>query len=119
MGAGPSRWRALDLRTETFVAVGYGWDGVAGGSIMSRTASATRHAYRSYRDASVLGEGPYPDRIVMTSNANCFGDSGGPLFHGNTVVALHDWGFDLRCEAPSGHYRVDSAIAQEFLAANL
>jgi hypothetical protein len=109
----------LDLRTERFVAVGYGWDSLGLGSFMSPVATVNRHAYRSYREVSVLGYGPYPDRIVMTSNANCIGDSGGPLFHGNTVVGLHDWTFDLRCEGPSDHYRVDSAIAQEFLAAGL
>ena len=49
----------------------------------------------------------------------CFGDSGGPLFHGRTIVALNTWTFSYRCDGPNLEYRVDSARAQAFLAANL
>ena len=45
----------------------------------------------------------------------CFGDSGGPLFHGDTVVALNTWTFSARCAGPNLEYRVDSPAAQEFL----
>lgn len=110
----------LDPSAETFTAVGFGWDGMVIGSFVSRGAFENSvPSYRTYREVSILGFGPYPDRIVMTSSANCPGDSGGPLFHGQTVVGLHDWTFGLRCDSASGHYRVDSVIAQEFLAKNL
>lgn len=45
----------------------------------------------------------------------CFGDSGGPLFHGDTIVALNTWTFSYRCDGPNLEYRVDSAPAQAFL----
>lgn len=108
----------LDLSTESFTAVGFGIDGLVTGSIMSGGVRS-RPGYRTYREAWALGDGPYPDRFIMHTAANCIGDSGGPLFHGDTVVGLADWVLSLRCNAPAFHYRVDSAIAQEFLAENL
>jgi secreted trypsin-like serine protease len=53
------------------------------------------------------------------SKGVCFGDSGGPLFHDGTIVALNTWTFSWRCEGPNLEYRVDSEIAQEFLEENL
>jgi hypothetical protein len=35
------------------------------------------------------------------------------------VVAIDTWTFSTRCEGPNLSYRVDSAQAQSFLAANL
>src|SRR5215203_5572020 len=49
----------------------------------------------------------------------CFGDSGGPLFHDDTIVALNTWTFSYRCAGPNLEYRLDSAVAQDFLATYL
>src|SRR5215210_3767396 len=49
----------------------------------------------------------------------CFGDSGGPLFHNGTVGAINTWTFSYRCDGPNLEYRLDSAVAQAFLDANL
>jgi Trypsin len=49
----------------------------------------------------------------------CFGDSGGPLFHEDTVVAINTWTFSMRCAGPNLEYRVDSTAAQTFLATYL
>jgi secreted trypsin-like serine protease len=103
----------LDLSTETFIAVGFGADGYEPGGVISRAG------YRTYREVWALGDGPYPDRFIMHSAANCWGDSGGPLLHGGTVVGLADWVMSAQCASTAFHYRVDSAIAQEFLAENL
>jgi S1-C subfamily serine protease len=75
---------------------------------------------RSYRDVSVITEhDAFPDRFLKITASVCFGDSGGPLFHNGTVVALNTWTFSTRCTGPNLEYRTDSAAAQRFLAANL
>ena len=57
--------------------------------------------------------------VLKITAGVCFGDSGGPLFHGETIVALNTWTFSYRCAGPNLEYRVDSAVAQEFLATYL
>jgi hypothetical protein len=61
----------------------------------------------------------FPDRFVKITKSVCFGDSGGPLFHEGTLVALNTWTFSYRCDGPNLEYRVDSAAARSFLDANL
>ena len=61
----------------------------------------------------------FPDRFVKITKSVCVGDSGGPLFHDGTVVALNTWTFSWRCEGPNLEYRVVSAPAQAFLDAYL
>ena len=61
----------------------------------------------------------FPDRFLKITAGVCFGDSGGPLFHGDTLVALNTWTFSARCAGPNLEYRVDSVQAQEFLDAYL
>ena len=42
-----------------------------------------------YRDVSALpAKDAFPDRFVKITKSVCFGDSGGPLFHGDTLVGL-------------------------------
>jgi hypothetical protein len=75
---------------------------------------------RSYRDVSVITEhDAFPDRFLKITAGVCFGDSGGPLFHQGTVVAINTWTFSTRCSAPNLEYRVDSTAARTFLDANL
>ena len=75
---------------------------------------------RSYRDVSALpAKDAFPDRFVKITKSVCFGDSGGPLFHGDTLVGLNTWTFGYRCDGPNLEYRVDSEPAQSFLDANL
>jgi hypothetical protein len=50
-----------------------------------------------------------------TGNAGtCFGDSGGPHFVGDTVVAITATG-DSQCKAEDTAYRMDTAVAHAFL----
>jgi hypothetical protein len=111
----------LDLRNETFTTVGYGITGFTQGSLVSPVGSHWESmGTRNFSEVSILNlHDAYPDRYVKVSKANCPGDSGGPLFHGATVVAIIIWTNSLRCEAPGLDYRVDSSIAQEFLADSL
>jgi hypothetical protein len=110
----------LNLKSETFTVVGYGTDAFITGSAASPKAVTIFDGIRSYRDVSAIpAQDAFPDRFLKITAGVCFGDSGGPLFHGRTVVALNTWTFSWRCDGPNLEYRVDSAPAQAFLAANL
>ncbi len=110
----------LDLTSETFTVVGYGTDEYITGSAASPKAITVYDGARSYKDVSVITEQDlFPDRFVKITKSVCFGDSGGPLFHEGTLVALNTWTFSYRCDGPNLEYRVDSAQAQSFLDANL
>ena len=58
-------------------------------------------------------------RMIQTDCELIGGDSGGPLFHEDTVVALNSWTFSMRCAGPNLEYRLDSPTAQAFLDAYL
>ena len=85
-------------------------------SVVSNQPVALDDGTRAYRTVSAITEhDAFPDRFVKITQSLCFGDSGGPLFHGSTVVAINTWTFSTRCEGPNLSYRVDSAPAQSFL----
>jgi hypothetical protein len=106
----------LDLTHETFTVVGYGTDAFITGSAGSPKAVTVFDGIRSYRDVSVITtHDAFPDRFVKITKSVCFGDSGGPMFHGDTIVALNTWTFSYRCDGPNLEYRVDAAAAREFL----
>jgi hypothetical protein len=110
----------LDLKRATFTVVGYGTDAFITGSAASPKAITVFDGIRSYRDVtSIPAQDAFPDRFLKITAGVCFGDSGGPLFHDGTLVALNTWTFSYRCDGPNLEYRVDSAPAQAFLAANL
>jgi hypothetical protein len=118
--AGAGYLDGLDLTSETFTVVGYGTDEFITGSAGSPKAITVYDGARSYKDVSVITEQDlFPDRFVKITKSVCFGDSGGPLFHEGTLVALNSWTFSYRCDGPNLEYRVDSAPAQSFLDANL
>jgi hypothetical protein len=106
----------LDLKNETFTAVGYGTDAFITGSAASPKAITLFDGVRSYRNVTAIpAQDAFPDRFIKITKSVCFGDSGGPLFHGGTVVAINTWTFSYRCDGPNLEYRVDSAPAQTFL----
>jgi len=109
----------LDLRTERFTAVGYGIEGFATGSAASPVGSIIQDFYRSHAEVRALGHDAFPDRYLKISVANCFGDSGGALFHDGYLVAITIWTNSARCEGPGLDYRLDTTIALELLADNL
>jgi hypothetical protein len=111
---------ALDVTAEPFTVVGYGTDAFISGSAAAPRAIALVDGIRSYRQVNAITErDAFPDRFLKVTQSVCFGDSGGPLFHDGTVVALHAWTFSLRCDGPNLEYRLDSAPAQAFLDAYL
>jgi hypothetical protein len=110
----------LDLKSETFTVVGYGTDAFITGSVFSPKAITLFDGVRSYREVSAIpAQDAFPDRFLKITQGVCFGDSGGPLFHDGTLVALNTWTFSARCDGPNLEYRVDSAPAQKFLDAYL
>jgi len=110
----------LDLKSETFTVVGYGTDAFITGSAASPKAITVFDGIRSYRNVSPIpARDAFPDRFLKITQGVCFGDSGGPLFHDGTIVALNTWTFSYRCSGPNLEYRVDSAPAQAFLNSNL
>jgi Trypsin len=110
----------LDLKSETFTVVGYGTDEFITGSAAAPNAITVFDGIRSYRDVTAIpAQDAFPDRFLKITAGVCFGDSGGPLFHGETIVALNTWTFSYRCAGPNLEYRLDSEVAQEFLATYL
>ena len=51
------------------------------------------------------------------SGGTCFGDSGGPIFHGdsNVIAAVNSYVLNLNCVGIGGGYRVDTADDQAFI----
>jgi secreted trypsin-like serine protease len=51
------------------------------------------------------------------SGGTCFGDSGGPIFHGssNTIAAVTSFGLNANCAGTGGGYRVDTEDDQAFI----
>jgi hypothetical protein len=114
--AGPGYLDGLNLKSETFTVVGYGTDAFITGSAAAPKAITIFDGIRSYRDVtSIPANDAFPDRFLKITAGVCFGDSGGPLFHGDTLVALNTWTFSYRCSGPNLEYRLDSPEAQAFL----
>jgi Trypsin len=106
----------LQLTRETFTVVGYGTDAFVTGSVISAKPIVIDDGTRAYRNVTAITEhDAFPDRFVKITQSLCFGDSGGALFHGKTLVGINTWTFSLRCAGPNFDYRVDSAVAQAFL----
>ena len=118
--AGPGYLDTLDLRTETFTVVGYGVDGFVTGGLFANHPVILDDGIRSFRDVGAIpAQDAFPDRFLKVGKSTCFGDSGGPIFHGDVVVGINAWTFSLRCDGPNFGYRTDAPIAQAFLDANL
>ena len=51
------------------------------------------------------------------SGGTCFGDSGGPIFHGDTnvIVAVNSYVLNANCVGIGGGYRVDAVDDQDFI----
>jgi hypothetical protein len=118
--AGPGYLAGLNLTRETFTVVGYGTDAFVTGSLLANHPIVIVDGVRSFRNVTVITKQDlFPDRFLKITQSTCFGDSGGPLFHGDTVVGINTWTFSVRCSGPNFAYRVDSPAAQSFLTANL
>jgi secreted trypsin-like serine protease len=106
---------AQELKSATFVAAGYGtvretregalqplsWDPQR--RFAEQTVNSLEPAWLNLSMNQATGDG-----------GTCYGDSGGPHFLGDTVVSLTVTG-DVWCKATDKTYRVDTAVARDFL----
>ena len=90
------------MTSETFTVVGYGTDDFIKGSALSPNQVTVFDGVRSYREITAINtHDAFPDRFLKVTAGVCFGDSGGPMFHDGTIVALNTWTFSLRCTGPT------------------
>ena len=109
------------LKEQSFTVVGYGLQSV------KPTLSADRVRYRgtvNLIDVSGTAGIPKGTSVLLTNNpgkhatgGTCFGDSGGPVFWGdsNVIVAVNSFVLNQNCRGLDGGYRVDTADDQEFI----
>lgn len=109
-------------QNQSFKVVGYGLQSVV------PTLSADRVRYRGeVKLVDVKGTAGIPAGIAASftnnpgkgngSGGTCFGDSGGPIFHGdsNVIAAVNSYVLNLNCVGIGGGYRVDTVDDQAFI----
>ena len=107
---------------QSFTVVGYGLQSVV------PTLQADRVRYKgTVKLISVNGTAGIPagTSASFTNNpgkgngqgGTCFGDSGGPIFHGNSnvIAAVTSYGLNANCAGTGGGYRVDTADDQAWI----
>ena len=107
------------LKSATFVAAGYG-------TVRDVKQKAGQSLYwdptRRYASQTVHSLEPAWLNLSMNvstgNGGTCYGDSGGPHFLGNVVVAVTVTG-DANCKATDKDYRIDTPQARAFLAGYL
>lgn len=106
----------------TFTVVGYGLQSVV------PTLQADRERHRGEVSLiDVNGVFGIPKGVAASftnspgkgngEGGTCFGDSGGPIFHGDslTIAAITSFGVNFNCAGTGGGYRVDTADDQAFI----
>jgi hypothetical protein len=110
------------LNSTLFTSVGYGTE------VRKPDAGPQKPTPRSYpilrRYADEPGQKLTPQILQVNGNINdprgtggtCFGDSGGPSFHGGYVVTVTSYGYASNCRYLGGLQRVDIPVVQRWLA---
>jgi secreted trypsin-like serine protease len=116
------------LQEQIFTPVGYGLQGIVPNP---NDVQADLVRYRATtRLISVKGTAGIPagTSVLFTNNpgqaargGTCFGDSGGPIFMGdsNTIVAVTSFGLNPNCVGNGGGYRIDTPEDQAFITSFL
>lgn len=110
------------LQDQSFTVVGYGLQSVV------PTLQADRVRYQGeVQLIDVNGTFGIPAGVSASftnnpgegngSGGTCFGDSGGPIFHGdsNVIAAITSYGVNANCAGTGGGYRVDTVDDQAFI----
>ena len=104
------------LRSETFTAVGYG--------LVRETNRQSSQAFLPGTQRMKVDQGllsvtkawaNFSMNLATGNGGTCYGDSGGPHFLGDVVVALTITG-DVPCKALDKTYRLDTPWSREFLS---
>jgi hypothetical protein len=108
------------LNKQAFELVGYGvfFEKPDGGP---QKPAAVRDLTRRFTTA--VGQNATSQVLKLAENqkdsraggGSCFGDSGGPVFHGGLLVADTSFGASQFCRSFGGYYRLDIADARSFL----
>ena len=110
------------LNSTLFTSVGYGTE------VRKSDSGPQKPTPQSYplirRVADAPGQKLTPQILQVNGNINdtrgtggtCFGDSGGPSFHGGYVVTVTSYGYTSNCRYLGGMQRVDIPVVQEWLA---
>lgn len=114
--------RRRGLQDQSFTVVGYGLQSVV------PTLQADLVRYRgTVQLIDVSGTAGIPAGVSATftdnpgqgngSGGTCFGDSGGPAFHGdsNVLATVTSFGLNANCVGIGGGYRVDTVDDREFI----
>jgi hypothetical protein len=56
-------------------------------------------------------------RLSRGRSASCFGDSGGPILAGDTILGVTSFSTNDFCRVATYGYRIDTALAQSFISA--
>lgn len=73
----------------------------------------------------VAGIGPIPDShsLVLSGDAKhggtCFGDSGGPILDGDTILAVNSFALNTNCAGIGGVFRIDRQEELDFISSFL
>ena len=110
------------LNSTLFTSVGYGTE------VRKPASGPQKPTPESYplirRFAEEPGQKLTPQILQVNGNINdtrgtggtCFGDSGGPTFHGGFVVTVTSYGYTSNCRYLGGMQRVDIPIEQNWLS---
>ena len=110
------------LNSTLFTSVGYGTEVR---TLDSGPQKPTPMSYPILRRYAVEpGQKLTPQILQVNGNINdprgtggtCFGDSGGPTFHGDFVVTVTSYGYTSNCRYIGGLQRVDIPVVQTWLA---
>lgn len=110
---------ALDKKA-SLTAVGYGTQGFIVGSgqpIPFPVSGQPKPRMKTSLELLTAGRA-FDDymRVSVNEGGPCYGDSGGPILDGNTVLAVASFSPNKRCAGVSYAYRLDTPAARGFLA---
>ncbi|HJR18404.1 MAG TPA: trypsin-like serine protease [Actinomycetota bacterium] len=108
------------LNKQVFEVVGYG---VFFEKPESGPQKPTAVADRTRRFTTAVGQNLTSQTLMLQENGNdskagggtCFGDSGGPAFHGGYIVGDTSWGASQFCNSVGGFQRLDIEDTRSFL----